>query len=123
VYLKWIGQLTTLKSYEGLNGEYVHQVLDHAVEYLENHVHTNGLENFWSPLKQTLYGTHISVMPFHLFRYLNEQTFRFNNRDMSDDWRFRLSLRTVSGRRLTYKEPTGKALHSCRPTTAKERQG
>jgi transposase-like protein len=105
-----------LKSYEGLNAEYVHQIVDHAVEYVKGHVHTNGMENFWSHLKRTIYGTYIFVMPFHLFRYLDEQTFRFNNRDMDDAMRFRLSLRTVSGRRLTYKQLTGKTPHTCRPT-------
>jgi len=104
-----------LKSYEGLDAEYVHQIVDHAVEYVKGHVHTNGMENFWSHLKRTIYGTYIFVAPFHLFRYLDEQTFRFNNRDMADDLRFRLSLRTISGRRLTYKELTGKVRHTCRP--------
>jgi transposase-like protein len=104
-----------LKSYEGLDAEYVHQIVDHAVEYVKGHVHTNGMENFWSHLKRTIYGTYIFVMPFHLFRYLDEQSFRFNNRDMDDAMRFRLSLRTISGRRLTYREVTGKTKHTCRP--------
>src|ERR1039458_2619489 len=55
-----------------------------AREYVEGHVHANGMENFWSHLKRTIYGTYIFVMPFHLFRYLDEQSFRFNNRDMTD---------------------------------------
>jgi hypothetical protein len=98
-----------------LTAAYVHQIVDHAVEYVKGHVHTNGMENFWSHLKRTLYGTYISVMPYHLIRYLDEQTFRFNNRDIDDAMRFRLSLRTVSGRRLTYKEVTGKTAHGCKP--------
>jgi transposase-like protein len=104
----------SLKSYEGLDGEYVHKVVDHAVEYVKGHVHTNGMENFWSHLKGTIYGTYIFVTPIHLFRYLDLQMFRFNNRDMSDDLRFRLSLRTVTGRRLTYQELTGKTPHTHR---------
>jgi hypothetical protein len=91
------------------------QIVDHAVEYVKGNIHTNGMENFWSHLKRTIYGTYIFVMPFHLFRYLDEQSFRFNNRDMTDALRFRLSLRTVTGRRLTYKEVTGKTIHTCRP--------
>ncbi|MCX6632841.1 MAG: IS1595 family transposase, partial [Candidatus Solibacter sp.] len=67
-----------LKSYEGLGEEYLHQIVDHAVEYVKGNVHTNGMENFWSHLKRTIYGTYIFVMPFHLFRYLDEQSFRFN---------------------------------------------
>src|ERR1019366_8665946 len=48
-----------LKSYEGLNPEFVHKVVDHAVEYVKGHVHTNGMENFWSLLKRTLNGTYV----------------------------------------------------------------
>src|ERR1039457_6508120 len=66
-----------LKSYEGLN-EFEHQVVDHAVEYVNGNVHTNGMENFWSLLKRGLNGTYVSVEPLHLFRYLDEQSFRFN---------------------------------------------
>ena len=69
-----------LMSYKGLEGEYAHQVVDHAVEYVRDQVHTNGLENFWSLLKRGLSGTCVSVEPFHLFRYLDEQAYRYNNR-------------------------------------------
>jgi len=41
-----------LLSYEGLAGEYAHQVVDHATQYVDGRVHTNGLENFWSLLKR-----------------------------------------------------------------------
>jgi transposase-like protein len=72
-----------LKSYEGLD-EFQHQVVDHAIEYVRDQVHTNGLENFWSLVKRGLNGTYISVEPFHLFRYLDEQAFRYNNRKGDD---------------------------------------
>jgi transposase-like protein len=100
-----------LKSYEGLNPEYLHQVVDHAVEYVKGHVHTNGLENFWSLLKRTLKGTYVSVEPFHLFRYLDEQTFRYNERkdEHGDSGRFRKVAVSCIGRRVTYKELTGKS--------------
>lgn len=99
-----------LKSYEGLNPEFVHQVVDHAVEYVKGHVHTNGMENFWSLLKRTLNGTYVSVEPFHLFRYLDEQTFRFNERTdvEGDGGRFKSVVRGCGGKRLTYKRLTGK---------------
>jgi transposase-like protein len=77
-----------LMSYRGQTGEYAPQVVDHAVEYANGRVHTNGLENFWPLLKRGIYGTHISVDPFHLRRYLDEQAFTFNNRKiltMRDD--------------------------------------
>src|SRR5207248_5131709 len=78
-----------LLSYEGLASDYAHQVIDHAVAYVDGKVHTNGLENFWSLLKRSINGTYVSVEPFHLFRYLDEQASRYNNRqDMNDGERF-----------------------------------
>jgi transposase-like protein len=103
-----------LKSYEGLNPEYLHQVVDHAVEYVKGHVHTNGLENFWSLLKRTLKGTYVSVEPFHLFRYLDEQSFRYNERkdEHGDSGRFRSVVGGCIGKRLTYDRLTGKSVES-----------
>jgi transposase-like protein len=98
-----------LLSYQGLASEYAHRVVDHAVEYVNGKVHTNGLENFWSLLKRGINGTYVSVEPFHLFRYLDEQTFRYNNRlNMNDAARFSVALSQVAGKRLTYAEVTGK---------------
>jgi transposase-like protein len=94
-----------LLSYVGLEGEYAHQVVNHAVEYVRGNVHTNTLENFWSLLKRGLHGTYVSVEPFHLFRYIDEQAFRFNNRkDSGDADRFSEVVRRISGKRITYKE-------------------
>src|SRR5207245_5124200 len=67
-----------LLSYEGLAGDYAHQVIDHAVKYVDGRVHTNGLENFWSLLKRGISGTYVSVEPFHLFRFSDEQAYRFS---------------------------------------------
>jgi transposase-like protein len=101
-----------LKSYEGLD-EFQHEVVDHAVEYVRGEVHTNGMENFWSLLKRGLKGTYVSVEPFHLFRYLDEQAFRFNNREgMNDGDRFSLAVRQIVGKRLTWNQLTGKELDS-----------
>jgi transposase-like protein len=97
-----------LRSYKGLDPEYVHQVVDHAEKYAEGKVHTNGLENFWSLLKRSLKGTYVSVEPYHLYCYLDEQAFRFNEREGQDADRFRKALGSVAGRRLTYSELTGK---------------
>ncbi|QIN81689.1 IS1595 family transposase [Rubrobacter tropicus] len=99
-----------LKSYRGLDPEYVHNVVDHAERYVDGHVHTNGLENFWSLLKRGIKGTYVSVEPYHLFRYLDEQAFRFNEREGVDGERFQKALGSVAGRRLTYDELTGKAV-------------
>src|ERR1017187_1245045 len=96
-----------LKSYEGLD-EFQHEVVDHAVEYVRGEVHTNGLENFWSLVKRGLKGAYISVEPFHLFRYLDEQVFRYNNRKMNDGERFNMVVREIVGKRLTWDQLTGK---------------
>ena len=97
----------SLKSYEGM-GEFQHEVVDHAVEYVRGEVHTNGLENFWSLVKRGLNGTYVSVEPFHLFRYLDEQAFRYNNRKMEDGERFDIAVRHIVGKRLTWDRLTGK---------------
>ena len=102
-----------LLSYEGLAGDYAHQVIDHAVAYVDGKVHTNGLENFWSLLKRGINGTYISVEPFHLFRYLDEQAFRYNNRkDKTDSDRFEMVMGNVFGNRLTWNQLTGKTADS-----------
>jgi transposase-like protein len=96
-------------AYFGLDGEYAHKVIDHAECYVKGNVHTNGLENFWSLLKRGLAGTYVSVEPFHLFRYVDEQAFRYNNRrEMNDEDRFSKAVSQVVGKRVTYKELTGK---------------
>jgi hypothetical protein len=103
-------------SYAKLNDEFVHQVIDHAESYAQGHVHTNGLENFWSLLKRGIKGTYVSVEPFHLFRYLDEQAFRFNERKDTDAGRFSKALRGIVGKGLRYaKLIGGEGIH--RPET------
>src|SRR5271155_4046833 len=99
-----------LMSYMGINKYgFEHQVIDHAERYVDGQVHTNGLENFWSLFKRQLKGTYISVEPFHLFRYLDEQVFRYNLRELAHDGlRFEHVASHVIGKRLTYAEVTGK---------------
>ena len=99
----------TLPSYNDLKNGYRHEMVDHAVEYVRENVHTNGLENFWSLLKRSIGGTYVSVEPFHLFRYVDEQAFRFNTReDLDDSGRFTAVMKQIVGRRLTYKQLIGK---------------
>ena len=112
-----------LKSYEGLSDQYQHQVVDHAVEYVRENVHTNGMENFWSLLKRGISGTYVSVEPFHLFRYLDEQSFRFNYRKddagepLNDGQRFIIAMTNITGKRLTYKGLIGEDSNGCRTRT------
>jgi transposase-like protein len=90
-----------LKSYDGLD-DFEHGVIDHAVAYVDGKVHTNGLENVWSLLKRGISGTYVSVEPFHLFRYLDEQAYRYNNRKLSDADRFSIAVAGIVGKRVTY---------------------
>lgn len=97
-----------LRSYIGMNQDYIHQVVDHAICYAKGHVHTNGLENFWCLLKRTIKGTYVNVEPFHLFRYLDEQAFRFNERENTDAGRFIKAMAGIVGKSLTFAKLTGK---------------
>lgn len=95
--------------YPHLTTTYYHEVINHLEGYVRGHIHTNGIENFWSLLKRGLTGTYISVEPFHLQAYVAEQVFRYNNRkDMNDGARFVKVLSQIVGKRLTYAELTGK---------------
>lgn len=95
-------------SYRGLGAEYVHATVNHIVEYVRGSVHTNGLENFWSLLKRSLSGTYVAVEPQHLQRYVDEQVFRFSKRKGNDATRFLETMLSISGKRLTFAELTGK---------------
>ena len=100
----------SFKSYNGLTDEYMHGVVDHAEAYVNGQIHTNGVENFWSLLKRSLKGTYVSVEPFHLFRYLDEQAYRFNNRKDNDLGRFIGAVKGILGKRVTYTALTGSEL-------------
>lgn len=96
-----------LAPYNDLDKEYVHEVIDHAVAYVNGHIHTNGIENFWSLLKRAIRGTYVNIEPFHLFRYLDEETFRFNTRKTDDGSRFQGVVSGIAGKRLTYNQLIG----------------
>jgi len=94
-------------TYKFLDTPYNREVINHAMEYVSGHVHTQGIENFWSLLKRGLRGTYISVEPFHLDAYVKEQVFRYNNRKDADDFaRFATCMMGIQGKRLTYKALT-----------------
>src|SRR6266700_4994840 len=102
-----------LQAYKGLSDEYMHAFIDHTERYVNGRVHTNGIENFWSLLKRGLKGTYVAVEPFHMFRYLDEQSFRYNNRatrdnPLNDSDRFSALCSQIVGKRLTYAGLTAK---------------
>lgn len=99
--------------YYGLESEYQRKFVNHLEKYVDGQVHVQGVENFWSCLKRGLGGTYVAVEPFHLFRYVDEQAFRFNNRStrdnpLNDADRFDAAVHQIVGKRLTYTELTGK---------------
>jgi transposase-like protein len=109
-----------LMSYLEMPSDFEHAMIDHAERYVDGKIHTNGLENFWSLLKRGLRGTYVSVEPFHLFRYLDEQAWRYNNRatkdnPMTDSDRFDLAVSQIVGKRLTFAEVTGKVGETAEP--------
>jgi transposase-like protein len=97
-----------LASYASISDEHVHHVINHAVEYVRGHVHTNSIESFWSVFKRTLKGTYVAPRPEHLQRYVEEQVYRFNRREELDGPRFTKATKNADGKRLTYRELIGK---------------
>jgi transposase-like protein len=95
-------------SYEGLGPQFAHASVDHAKEYVRGDVHTNTVDNFWSLLKRSIKGTYVHVDPSHLHRYVDEQAYRYNERTVKDSDRFVKAARSVTGKRLTYRQLTGK---------------
>lgn len=99
-----------LASYDGLSPEFVHGVIDHAECYAKGKIHTNGLENFWSLTKRAIKGTYVSIEPFHLFRYMDEEAYRFNSRKDRDYTRFQDAVESIKGKRLRYKTLIGESV-------------
>jgi transposase-like protein len=95
-------------AYGKLAPDFMHAFVDHAEKYVDGAVHTNGLENFWALFKRCIKGTHVSVEPFHLFRYLDAECYRFNNRKTEDRERFIGVVQSMPGKRLTYKRLIGR---------------
>ena len=92
----------------GDQGDFTHDFVRHAERYVNGNIHTNGIETFWSLLKRTIGGTYVAVEPFHMLRYLDEQAFRFNEREGNDCDRFLSAMSGVFGKRLILKVLTGK---------------
>jgi transposase-like protein len=95
-------------AYLKVGRDYAHKVINHAEEYVRGNVHTNSIENFWSLLKRGIKGTYVSVEPFHLSRYLDEQSFRFNTRKDNDQGRFMAAVSSIAGKRVMYEQLIGR---------------
>jgi transposase-like protein len=90
-------------SYRDLCSRFIHKAVDHATAYVRGQVHINGIENFWSLVKRMLKGTYVAVAGFHLFRYLDEEVWRFNWRRQNDGERFHEVMRHILGKRITFR--------------------
>jgi transposase-like protein len=85
-----------------------HQTVTHTQnEWVRGDVHTQTVEGYFSLLKRGIVGTYHHVGDDHLDRYVNEFTFRYNNRKVSDGTRTVRAIKGAEGKRLMLKEPTG----------------
>ena len=96
-------------AYHKMNRYYDHQVNNHSkgIYITKDGYSSNNIEGFWRLLKDMIRGAYKKISPKHLQKYLDELTFRFNTRNMSDAERFCLML-SKSNCRLTYKQLIGK---------------
>ena len=94
--------------YVGLSADYVHQAIDHMEKYVEGHVYTNGIENFWSLLDRCVNGTWVAIDDAHLPHYLDEESSRFNNRKLDDAGRFTAAMPGIAVKRLIYRQLTAR---------------
>jgi hypothetical protein len=95
------------RGYWDLQFTHHHEFVNHMVRYVEGNVHTNHVENFWNLLKRMLGGTYVSVRPWHLMAYVEEEVRRFNDRELTDAERFPRVAKGADGKRLTYKALAG----------------
>ena len=93
------------RSFKGLAKDFIHHSVNHSAgEYVRKfYIHTNGIESVWAIFKRQIIGTHHSLSPKHLHRYLNEMTWRFNRRECGEGERVNLLLQQTKCR-LRYKE-------------------
>jgi transposase-like protein len=93
-------------AYKGLDKEFAgHGTVDHDKEYVRGIIHTNFAESYFSLIKRAIMGTFHSVSARHMDRYLNEFSFRWNNRELADGALLIRIVRGSEGMRLTYKAP------------------
>lgn len=94
------------RHYVALRDHFQHETVNHrSGEYVRGDVTTNTVEGFFGLFKRTIYGTHHSVTPHHLHRYVSEAAFRWNHRAIDDADRTLAALRGAEKKRLLYREP------------------
>lgn len=88
------------KGYNGLSERSIHEFADYAVRYAIGAGHTNGLETLLPP-QAYVQGQHVAAEPFHLTKYIDEQAYCYNTRELSDYQRCLVALNVATGSRLT----------------------
>lgn len=92
------------KSYEKLDG-YEHSTVKHSVgQYVDEQIHINGMESFWSMLKRAHKGTYHKMSKKHLTRYLQEFAGRHNIREQDTINQMQHIVASMIGKRLRYSE-------------------
>ena len=92
------------RAYRELGKQYNHIWIDHSKgQYAVGDFTTNRIENFWSHLKRGIIGVYHYTSPKHLQYYVNESTFRFNTRSLTNAERLDNTIGRCDGMRLTYK--------------------
>ena len=82
-----------------------HRTVKHSVgEYVRGMAHTNGIESFWSMLKQAHTGTFHKISPKHLNRYVQEFAGKHNMRDLGTLAQMRSTVARLIGRSLLYRD-------------------
>ena len=94
--------------YETLGKEFAtHETVNHsAKEYARGDVTTNTVEGFFGIFKRGMVGVYQHCGEQHLQRYLDEFTFRYNNRSklgIEDQERARIAAYGMNHKRLTYR--------------------
>lgn len=88
-----------------------HDAVNHSKdEYVRGEAHVNTAESFFAILKRGVYGNFHAVSEKHLQRYVNEASFKWNNRSklgIEDAERARNAIKGADGKRLMYRQPDG----------------
>jgi hypothetical protein len=86
-----------------------HERVKHKVkEYVRGDVHNNSCESFNGLFKRSIQGSWHHISREHAGRYLDEQCFRWNNRDVDGGERALRAVRQAEGVRLYYRQPKGR---------------
>lgn len=101
---------TTLRS---AGKERKHSQVNHRIKEFARYedgvcISTNTVEGYFSILKRGINGVYHHVGKQHLHRYLSEFDFRYNSKNTTDGERAELAIKGAKGKRLMYRDSTGK---------------